>query len=383
MSDKGLKCTPEQSSTVAEQDEYGTSFDALLENCSTAQGRELSEKLSASQINVSVIGWVRSSMHKLEDCNDNKQSPEAVLEIIPEFVPGLDGLKPGLTITVFTWLHLADRKTLHMSETSSAQAKADERGVFAASGVNRPNPVCTHQVVIRSIEKQTAEALIRVDSMKALDGTPILDIKCNFQDEVETDENLTDFKKNLVSLCARAHSSGLMDGFNGNASLRCGNLCIITSSGSAKGALLLTDFAILDIESGSVLSGKRPSSEIAMHLQIYRSQPEAMVILHTHPPKLTALGLRLSRLPMQERLKMPITESGVARFLCATVLPLPAGSEELAAAVALGAKTRQAVWMEGHGLCVWGADLSEVFGISEELEHLAYVRILAGVNCCD
>jgi L-fuculose-phosphate aldolase len=395
MSDKGLKypvgkaeqieaasgsnSSNSSNSIDAEQDYFGTSFDALLETFSAAPGNEFSETAAASRISISVIGWVRSSLHKLEGGPlGNAQAPEAVLEILPDFVPGLDGLKPGLTITVLTWSHLSGRKDLHMPETAAAAAKPGGRGVFAGRGPDRPNPVVIHQTVIQDIEKQAAAALIRVNSLEALDGTPILDIKYDFLAEQGIDEDLTAFKKNLVNLCARAHTHGLLNGFNGNASLRRGDLCIITGSGTAKGTLGLTDFATLDITGGRIMAGKSASTEAAMHLQIYRNQPGAKVILHTHPTKLLALSLNLPGLPMQERLKMPITESESERFCCATVGPFSPGSDELALAVAQEAKSRQAVWMEGHGLCVWGSDAAEVLGLSEELEHLACVRLLSG-----
>ncbi|MDR1243253.1 MAG: TrmO family methyltransferase [Deltaproteobacteria bacterium] len=429
MSDKGLKYPSAHSGQSAPyavsgsrpggfagtgREDYGTNFDSLLETLDVSSGGGKTESAAVSRISVSAVGWVRSSLDKLEDCPAwSGRAPEAVLEILPDFVAALDGLRPGLTITVVTWLHLAARNRLrdpgtpallrepgtpalsrepgtpallrepgtpallHEPGTPALSAQTGARGVFAGCGANRPNPVGIHRAVILKIEKQAEAALVWVNSLEALDGTPVLDIKYDSLPEQGLGEDLAGLKKKLVNLCARAHTFGLMSGFNGNASLRRGNFCIVTGRGAFKGALHPEDLAVLDLGSGELLEGKRPSSEAALHLEIYRSQPEAGVILHTHPPKLLALSLRLPGLPMQERLNMPVVEYGGGRYFCASVGVLPPGGGELARAVAAESKIRQSIWMEGHGLCVWGADAMEVLGLSEGLEHLAEVRILS------
>jgi L-fuculose-phosphate aldolase len=375
----GGSASGEIASSAEENDPYGASFDSMLESFSGLSGGEMAESHSAQRISVPVIGWVRSPLRLPEDGSTwTGSAPEAVLEILPDFVPGLDDLKPGLTVTVFTGMTLEERNNLYLRKTTGCFFETGGKGVFAACGAHGSNPVEIHQTVVREIEKQSAAALVRVDSLLAPDGVPILDIQYKAPAGQGLDEDLTVCKKNLIDLCARAHQQGLMDGFSGNASLRRGGLCVITGAGSAKGALGVTDFAVLDLESGKLLSGGQPSRETAMHLRIYRAQPEAGIILHTHPPRLTALSLRMPGLPMRERLKIPVVECAGGRLLCAEVGVFPFGSEELARAVAFEATKQRAVWMEGHGLCVWGAEAAEVLGVSEELEHLARVRILSG-----
>jgi L-fuculose-phosphate aldolase len=303
-----------------------------------------------------------------------------VLEILPDFVPGLDALKPGLTITVLTGMIPEESANLRARKTPGFFPETGGQGVFAACGAQGANSVEIHRAVIGEIEKRAAAALVQVNYLKVPDGVPILDIQYNVPAGQGPDADLTACKKRLIRLCARAYKQGLLDGFSGNASLRHGNLCVISGKGAAKGALGVTDFAVLDLESGEVLAGRQPSRETPMHLHIYRAQPEAKVILHTHPANLTALSLRMPGLPMQERLKMPIVECAAGLSLCATVGVFPFGGVELARAVALEAENQRAVWMEGHGLCVWGAEASEALGVSEELEHLAQVRILSGLE---
>lgn len=177
--------------------------------------------------------------------------------------------------------------------------------------------------------------------------------------------------------CYRAWQRGLLSGFNGNMSLRTGEkgeLCLVTRSGAAKGALRPDDLCLLRLADGVVLAGGPPSSELGMHLAIYREQPKALAVAHTHPPHLLALGLAL---PWEKRLDMPVFEAEPLRKRLTMAPDFAPGTQELAEAVGLAAKFYEAIWMESHGLAVWGEDLHSAGALSEELEHLAKVRLLA------
>lgn len=175
--------------------------------------------------------------------------------------------------------------------------------------------------------------------------------------------------------------AGLMAGFNGNISCRValqpsageGGACLITRSGAAKGRLEPNDFALIALDDGTRLAGPAASSELALHLALYRACPASAVIVHTHPPHLLALSLRL---PPQERLRLPLAEAEPYRGRLAFVPYSPPGSHALAEAVALAAKDHEAVWMERHGLVAHGSDAAAVISLTEELEQLALVQLL-------
>ena len=351
---------------------YGDTFDAMLETFSGAGGVSPFGAFSAgSGIQVSVIGWVRSSLHNDDDLPDLENAPEAVLEILPDFAPGLEGLEAGHKVTLVTWNSLAERGVLHCAHSD---------GVFASCQEARPNPISINEAFITGIEKQSATALVRLSALLVRDGTAVLDIKRSERPGNRVDLELEGAKNKLIKMCAMAHATGLLPAFNGNASIRLGSQCLVTSSGTLKYALSPQDFAVLDIDSGGVLSGHRPSSEAGMHLEIYRQQPSAKVILHTHPAHLLGLGVRLPDLTMQGRLSMPLFEGGRWSNLVGNVDAFTPGSRDLAVAVGEAAKTRQAIWMEKHGLTVWGMEALEVVAVSEELDHLASIRIMGGFD---
>jgi tRNA-Thr(GGU) m(6)t(6)A37 methyltransferase TsaA len=120
------------------------------------------------------IGSVRSSL------DDRTHAPkqgwgsgqEAVIEILAEYVEGLEGIAAGDDVLVLTWLHRGDRSTLRVHPRDDpANAMT---GVFATRSADRPNPIGLHRVTVLGIEQQR---LLRVKGLEAVDGTPVVDIK--------------------------------------------------------------------------------------------------------------------------------------------------------------------------------------------------------------
>src|SRR5215469_1809626 len=98
-------------------------------------------------------------------------APDAWLEVRPEVMAGLEGLKAGSEIVVVTWLHLAERDTLQVYPRGD-RANA-LTGVFATRSPDRPNPLGLHQVTVRRV----VGGRLRIGPIEALDGTPVVDIK--------------------------------------------------------------------------------------------------------------------------------------------------------------------------------------------------------------
>ena len=183
----------------------------------------------------------------------------------------------------------------------------------------------------------------------------------------------------LARLCRDAWQVGLLRGFNGNASVRLSDgAMLITRSGCAKGRLREED-ACVQAPDGALLHGGPASSEGQMHLAIYAALPQTQAVLHTHPPRLLALSLRLAAREgdgwREAFLSLPLFEAQTWKQRLAFVPALPPGTPELAQAVARAAQTASAVWMEGHGLCCHGENLAFCLDLSEHLEHLAGVQL--------
>ncbi len=98
-------------------------------------------------------------------------APEAWLALEADFAPGLQGLAAGDEIILMTWLDRAQRDVL--VNHPRGDASRDPAGVFTTRSPHRPNPIGLHQVTVAAVEGSR----VRVRSLEAIDGTPILDIK--------------------------------------------------------------------------------------------------------------------------------------------------------------------------------------------------------------
>jgi tRNA-Thr(GGU) m(6)t(6)A37 methyltransferase TsaA len=132
-----------------------------------------------SVMNLTHIGRVHS--HLMARTSAPRQAhegaPHASLEIRPAYIEALDGLKTGMDIWVLTWLHQADRTILKTHPRNNPHTPL--RGVFATRSPDRPNPIGLHRTKIVSI----TDHWIRVESLEAINGTPIIDIKPILEEE--------------------------------------------------------------------------------------------------------------------------------------------------------------------------------------------------------
>ena len=312
------------------------------------------------------IGIVRSPFKRIEDCPKQvgPSTPESQIKIMAPFLPGLSNLKLGEELHVLTWLHLADRSTL------TCHPRGDEsrpkRGVFSTRSPDRPNPIGLHRVTLTDV----VDNILTVNALEVVDGTPVLDIKPALS---HSDPNPSgDPVHDLISAARTAWQRGLLSGFNGNLSIRKEDVVFLTATGTVKATLTPADLCKVELASGNLLSGPPPSTESFMHLEIYRIQPEARAICHTHPPHLLALSLAGSPL-----LDLPLFESAALARELAHVEDLLPGTQELALAVAAASARSRAVFMKRHGLTCWAESLDRAVALCEELDSLARIQLLA------
>ncbi|MFW6323647.1 MAG: tRNA (N6-threonylcarbamoyladenosine(37)-N6)-methyltransferase TrmO [Desulfovibrionales bacterium] len=311
------------------------------------------------------IGYVRSPLKERDQApkQGTSDAPKATIKILKSYLPALSRLRPGQEVLILTWLHLADRKVLQCHPRGDSSRPL--HGVFATRSPDRPNPIGIHPVRLLSIE----EDLLTVHPLEALDGTPVLDIKPVLAPS--SDRTSPSDEERIIRAARDGWFRGILSGFNGNLSIRREDSSVlITASGTAKGFLSPEDLCLVDLPSGRHLAGSAPSSETQMHLEIYRRQPKAFSIVHTHPPSLLAVSL-------QGRPLLPesLFEARAYAEQFTSIPPLPPGSLDLAQSVAEAAWTHRAVFMQHHGLTCWGANPAEALALSEELESLASIQL--------
>jgi tRNA-Thr(GGU) m(6)t(6)A37 methyltransferase TsaA len=98
-------------------------------------------------------------------------APDAWLVFEPDFLPALDGIRPGDRVVVLTWLDRADRDVLRVHPRD--ELANPETGVFNTRSADRPNPIGLHEVRVIAVEGKR----LHVEPLEAVDGTPVVDLK--------------------------------------------------------------------------------------------------------------------------------------------------------------------------------------------------------------
>lgn len=98
-------------------------------------------------------------------------APDAWIVFEDTVREALRDLRPGDDVFVLTWLHLAQRDVLAVHPRDDRSQP--ERGVFSTRSQDRPNPIGLHRVAVAAVDGTR----IRVTSLEAVDGTPVLDVK--------------------------------------------------------------------------------------------------------------------------------------------------------------------------------------------------------------
>ena len=178
----------------------------------------------------------------------------------------------------------------------------------------------------------------------------------------------------LVETSRRLHQMGWVANHDGNVSVRLtGNRFLITCTAVSK--LDVDDAALLVVnDKGEVLEGRRkPFGELDLHLAAYRARPDAVAVLHAHPPYATATGLVGQALDCPA-LPEAVVSLGVLIPLALRTLPRSeAGVKQLEALVV----EHDAVLLCGNGALTLGDDLNQALLRMELVEHLAKIMHLA------
>ncbi len=169
------------------------------------------------------------------------------------------------------------------------------------------------------------------------------------------------------------HHCGFVAGMDGNLSVRLdGYRVLATPTSMSKGMMRPSDLVIVDLE-GRKLAGRRNvSSEIAMHLLIYRLRPDIHAVVHAHPPTATgfaASGMALNR-PLVCELVVGLGCVPLARY------GTP-GTPELSQALEPLIPQYDAILMANHGVVTYGEDLQRAYMKMETVEHFARISLVA------
>src|SRR5512132_2149698 len=122
----------------------------------------------------------------------------------------------------------------------------------------------------------------------------------------------------IVEVGRRLYARGFVASNDGNISARLDESRLITTPKSVSKGFMTPDMMVIVDHEGKKVSGDRdPSSELPMHLEIYRNRPDVNAVVHAHPPLATGFavaGIPLTRAVLAEVVttlgSIPIAEYG-------------------------------------------------------------------------
>jgi L-fuculose-phosphate aldolase len=174
------------------------------------------------------------------------------------------------------------------------------------------------------------------------------------------------------------HQRGYVAAKDGNLSARLdGQTLLVTPTGMSKGLMEEDDLVVVDMNGHKLRGSREVSSEIAMHLMIYRLRPDVGGIVHAHPP--TATGYAAAGVPLDRALVSEIVLSLGSIPLARYATP---GTSQLCDALAPLIPDHDAVLMANHGVVTCGEDLTSAYLNMETVEHFAQIALVTHLLGC-
>ena len=172
---------------------------------------------------------------------------------------------------------------------------------------------------------------------------------------------------------------GLVAGSSGNASLRLtGNededLVLITPSQFRYGRMGPEDLVVVDLAGGAVKGDHLPSTETALHLELYQARADVGAIIHTHSPYSSVAAV--AGLPIPPLIDEMVIKVGGSVEVAEYGFP---ASEELARNACHSLGERNAVLLRNHGLIGVGREPWEALEVCQMVERAAQIFIYASL----
>src|SRR5205809_3166986 len=185
--------------------------------------------------------------------------------------------------------------------------------------------------------------------------------------------NEVQLRERIVEVGRRLYARGYTASNDGNISTRLDDRRLLMTPKSVCKGFMTPDMMVVTDLDGTKLAGERdPSSEMQMHLEIYRQRPDVAAVVHAHPPIATGFavaGIALDRAVLAE----VITTLGsvpIADYATPSTAELPE-------AVRRYIKAHDGMLLANHGALTVGSDLFSAYYKMETIEHFATISFVA------
>jgi L-fuculose-phosphate aldolase len=180
-------------------------------------------------------------------------------------------------------------------------------------------------------------------------------------------------RADMVEAGRRLYARAYVASNDGNISARLDDHRIITTPKSVSKGFMTPDMMVVVDHDGKKIAGDRDAStELPMHLEVYRNRPDVNAVVHAHPPLATGFavaGIPLTRAVLAEVIttlgSIPIAEYGTP------------STSELPEAVRKYIKAHDGMLLANHGAVTCGPDVMAAYYKMETIEHFAKISLVA------
>lgn len=187
--------------------------------------------------------------------------------------------------------------------------------------------------------------------------------------------NEQEIKQQICDIGKRIYDKGMVASNDGNISVKLDeHTFLCTPTGVSKGFMTPEYICKVD-ENGNVLeanSGFRPSSEIKMHMRVYKERPDVRSVVHAHPMYATAFAI--AGIPLDK----PIMPEAVIALGAVPLTPYGTPSTmEIPDAISPYLQSYDAVLLANHGALAFSDSLLNAYHKMESLEFYAQLLFLS------
>ncbi len=177
----------------------------------------------------------------------------------------------------------------------------------------------------------------------------------------------------IVEVGRRIYMNGFVAANDGNISVRVGDDEIITTPTGVSKGFLTPDMLVKVNMDGQRISGNlKPSSEIKMHIEVYKQRSDVRAVVHAHP--ITATGFAVAGIPLEKcvlpEVVLSLGSIPIAKYGTPSTMELPEAINEFL-------PTCDAVLLANHGALTVGVDVFSAYYKMETLEHFAKISLVA------
>jgi L-fuculose-phosphate aldolase len=180
-------------------------------------------------------------------------------------------------------------------------------------------------------------------------------------------------RADIVEVGRRLYARGYTASNDGNISVRLdGARLLMTPKNVCKGFMSPEMMCITDLDGRKMAGERDPSSEMQMHLEVYRQRPDVQAVVHAHPP--IATGFAVAGIPLDRAVLAEVVTTLGSVPIAEYATP---STSELPEAVRRYVKAHDGMLLANHGALTLGTDLFSAYFKMETIEHFAKISLVA------